>query len=302
MIKALVTGGNGFLGHYIVRHLLKRRIETVSFDERKMTDSEYEGISSSSDLTCIQGDILDRKALRDAMDGCSLVFHTAAIADIDETRKIPTRTMEVNVLGTAMCLEAAHQCDVRRFLYASSVYTGGNWGSFYRVSKTAGELLVKAYEEEFGLEYSILKYGSLYGREANHWNFIYGICKSLLMDGEYTYTNSPDSMREYIHIDDAARETVSISLAQEYINKSVLITGHQRLKIKELFDTLEEILGKKIKIHYNTSIPPRHYIRTPYSFERDVPVRVNLSQYIDISEGILDCLNEVQNEIDETSR
>jgi UDP-glucose 4-epimerase len=298
MMKALVTGGNGFLGHYIVRHLLARQIKTVIFDKRKMTDSDYEGISSSSNLTCIQGDILDEKCLRDAMEGCSLVFHTAAIADIDETRKIPTRTIEVNILGTAKCLETAQKCDVQRFLYASSVYTGGNWGSFYGLSKTAGELLVKAYQEEFGLEYSILKYGSLYGREANHWNFIYGICKSLLTKGEYTYRNSPDSVREYIHIDDAARETVSIALSQEYINKSVLITGHQRLKIKELFDTLEEILGKKIQIHYETANPPRHYIRTPYSFERDVPIRVNLSHYIDISEGILDCLKEVQREIE----
>ena len=198
------------------------------------------------------------------------------------------------MLGTAKCLEAAQKCNVRRFLYASSVYTGGNWGSFYRVSKTAGELLVKAYQEEFGLEYSIIKYGSLYGREANHWNFIYGICKSLLTEGEYTYRNSPDSVREYIHIDDAARETVSIALSPEYVNKSVLVTGHQRLKMKELFDTLEEILGKKIHILYETANPPLHYVRTPYSFERDVPIRVNLSHYIDISEGILDCLKEVQ--------
>jgi len=297
-MKALVTGGNGFLGHYIARHLLGKNIETVIFDLRKRTDSEYEGISSASDLTYIEGDILDGTSLLDAMEGCSLVFHTAAIADIDETRRIPTKTMEVNVLGTAKCLEAAQKCNVRRFLYASSVYTGGNWGSFYRVSKTAGELLVKAYEEEFGLEYSILKYGSLYGREANHWNFIYGICKSLLQEGEYTYRNSPDSVREYIHIDDAARETVSIALSPEYANKSVLITGHQRLKIKELFDTLEEIIGKKINIHYETAIPPRHYIRTPYSFECDIPMRVNLSHYIDISEGVLDCLKEVQKEID----
>ena len=302
MMKALVTGGNGFLGHYIVRHLLGRGIGTIIFDRRKMTDSEYEGISSASDLTYIQGDILDDASLRDAMEGCSLIFHTAAIADIDETRKIPTRTIEVNVLGTAKCLEAAQKCNVRRFLYASSVYTGGNWGSFYRVSKTAGELLVKAYQEEFGLEYSIIKYGSLYGREANHWNFIYGICKSLLTEGEYTYRNSPDSVREYIHIDDAARETVSIALSPEYVNKSVLVTGHQRLKMKELFDTLEEILGKKIHILYETANPPLHYVRTPYSFERDVPIRVNLSHYIDISEGILDCLKEVQREIEQKGR
>lgn len=295
-MKALVTGGSGFLGHYIVRHLLAQNIETVIFDLRRTEDPEY-GENASSKLTFIEGDILDKDALMSAMEGCSLVFHTAAIAEIDETRKNPTKTIEINIMGTAKCLEVAQKCKVKRFLYASSVYTGGNWGSFYRVSKTAGELLVKTYAEEFGLEYTILKYGSLYGREANHWNFIYGVCKSLLETGEYTYTSSPDSVREYIHIDDAARETVSLALSPEFRDRSVLITGHQRLKITELFDTLEEILGKKIQIHYAPINPPRHYVRTPYSFNHEVPTRINLSQYIDISEGILDCLNEVQKEL-----
>ena len=85
----------------------------------------------------------------------------------------------------------------------------------------------------------------------------------------------------------------------EFINKSVLITGHQRLKMKEFFDMIQEILGKEIKINYSTSKHQRHYVRTPYSFDIDVPVRINLSSYVDISEGILDCLREVQKELDQ---
>ena len=297
-MKALVTGGAGFLGHHIIRELLKQGIDTVAYDITKGKVRVNEADVPDA-LAWHTGDILDPGDLAAAMEGCELVFHTAAIADIDEARKDPMRTMEVNVVGTASCLEAARRAGVRRFLFASSVYTAGNRGSFYRVSKKAGESLCRSYSEEFGLDYTVLKYGSLYGRESNHWNFIHTVCRDLLTRGEFDYTSSPDAEREYIHIQDAARETVRIALSNEFINTSVLITGHQRMKMRDFFAMIEEIMGKKIRINYASPEKQQHYIITPYSFEKDIPVRVNLSRYIDISEGILDCLREVQREIDE---
>jgi UDP-glucose 4-epimerase len=297
-MKALVTGGAGFLGHHIIRELLKQGIDTVAYDISEQ-ESWKNGGEARGSLSWRTGDILDLRDLASAMEGCDLVFHTAAIADIDEARRDPVRSMEVNVVGTASCLEAARRAGVRRFLFASSVYTAGNRGSFYRVSKRAGESLCRTYSEEFGLGYTVLKYGSLYGRESNHWNFIHTVCRALLTTGEFNYTSSPDAEREYIHIQDAARETVRIALSSEFINSSVLITGHQRMKMKDFFAMIEEIMGKRIRINYAPPEKQQHYVITPYSFERDIPFRVNLSRYIDISEGILDCLREVQREIDE---
>ncbi len=299
-MKALVTGGAGFLGHHIIKELLRRGIKTVIYDlnEPPKFSCDQQNRDSPPLLTYIRGDILDMDTLEAAMKGCDMVFHTAAVADIDEARHIPVKTMEVNVLGTVKCLEAARKIKVKRFLYASSVYTAGNRGSFYRVSKQTGESLCKTFSEEYGLNYTILRYGSLYGNESNQWNFIYGICKSLLTTGEFTYISSPDSEREYIHIHDASRETVRIALNEEFINKAVLITGHQRIKMKELFFMIQEILNKDLKIHYIPHEQHRHYVMTPYSFEAEVPMRINLSTYVDISEGILDCLRSVQDELD----
>lgn len=296
-MKALVTGGAGFVGRYLVKELAKRKIKTIIFDQISPEGNQN---THPPDISYVEGDILDLESLTHAMQGCNLVFHTAAIAEIDETRKDPVKTMEVNVIGTVNCLEAARENGIKRFLYASSVYASGSRGSFYRVSKKTGESLCKTYYEDFGLEYTILRYGSLYGREPNHWNFIYGVCHDLLTKGEFTYSSSPDAIREYIHINDAARETIRIAIDNEFANKSVLITGHQRLKMKEFFDMIQEILGKDITIHYESSKHQRHYIRTPYSFDVDVPVRVNLSSYVDISEGILDCLKEVKKELNQT--
>jgi UDP-glucose 4-epimerase len=300
-MKALVTGGAGFLGHHLVKELLKQGIESVIYDlsppsKYTINLQKKEGLPR---LTYVQGNILDVDALEAAMKDCDLVFHTAAVADIDEARHIPVKTMEVNVLGTVKCLEAARKSKIKRFVYASSAYTAGNRGSFYRVSKQTGESLCKTFSEEYNLKYTILRYGSLYGSESNQWNFIYGVCKSLLTTGEFTYVSSPNSEREYIHIHDASRETVRIALSDVFINKAVLITGHQRIKMKELFFMIQEILGKELKIHYIPHEQQRHYVMTPYSFEVDVPMRVNLSTYVDISEGILDCLRAVQAELDQ---
>jgi len=299
-MKALVTGGAGFLGRYLVRELVKNGIETVVFDRDLSSTIRLEG--HGGDITFVEGDVLDHEPLAEAMKGCDVVFHTAAIADIDEARTKPFETMNVNVMGTVNCLESAFRESVRRFLYASSVYTSGNRGSFYRVSKKTGEDLCKTYSEEYGLEYTIVKYGSLYGRDSNHWNFIYTVCKTLLTHGEFTYSSSPDALREYIHISDAARETVRIARDPEFACRSVLITGHQRMKVSEIFDTINEILGNSVTISYLPGDRQIHYVRTPYSFEKDVPVRINPEVYVDIAEGILDCLEEVHNELEEKNQ
>jgi len=299
-MKAIVTGGSGFLGKYLVKELLKANYEVVVYD-LTISDETKENAKTISGLKCIAGDILNFELLKSAMEGCDVVFHTAAIADLDKARTIPRKTMDVNVLGTTNCLEAARLSGVKRFIFASSVYTAGKWGSFYRVSKQAGESLCKTYHDEYGLNYTIVRFGSLYGGDSNHWNFIYNVCKALLTNKEFTYISSKDSVREYIHIFDASRETVRISHDPIFTNKVVLITGHQRMKVEEIFTMLKEIIGKEAVINYTPADQQKHYVITPYSFETDVPVRINLSTYVDIHEGILDCLKTVREDIERNS-
>ena len=292
MNRALVTGGSGFLGSYIVRELVNAGIETVSYDIIK--PRSIEGLDMTSPFfSYVPGDIGDEIALTGAMRGCDTVFHTAALANLDIARKLPVETMETNVVGTARCLQIAGEQGIHRFIYASSVYTAGRWGSFYRVSKQAGEALCRTFFEERAIPFTIVRYGSLYGRDANHWNPIYGICKAILETGEYTYISSRESVREYIHIMDAARETVRVAMDSRYLNKTVMITGHQRISVDELFRMIEEILGKKITIHYTPQEAHKHYVMTPYSLEADMPERITMEHYIDISEGIVDCLRMI---------
>ena len=293
-MKALVTGGSGYLGKNLIKELLRRDIETISYD---ICSPSSDVVLDNKQFSHVDGDILDFENLVSAMEGCDYVFHTAALANLDETLSMPTETMEVNVVGTAKCLKAAYNAGIKRFVFASTVYASGNHGSFYRISKQAGESLCNSYFDEFGLEYTIVRYGSLYGNEANHWNFLYTVCKELLKKGEFTYGGSTDAVREYIHILDASRETANIAQNDNYANKCVMISGHQRMAIKDLFDIITEIVDNDVVIHYSPKEIERHYVKTPYSLNTDIPVRINHPHYIDISEGILGCLKEVQKEI-----
>lgn len=290
MKRAFITGGAGFLGWHIVQAVKKRGAKAVIYDTKPPLKEE-EGIEY------VQGDIADLEKMQRALKGCDYFFHAAAIANIDETRSMAIPTMEVNVTGTAKCLEATHRAGLKRFLFASSVYVASNRGSFYRVSKLAGELLCRIYWEEFKLPYTIVRYGSLYGRNANEWNFIYKFCREVLETGSFDYYGTGEEIREFINAEDAARETVNVSELDEYAGKAVLITGHQRMYMKDFFNFASEILGKKVNIRYLANKDHLHYKSTPYSFEPDLSIRINMKHYIDISEGILSCLQDIHKTI-----
>lgn len=287
-MKALVTGSSGFLGSHIIDALRAMKVDVVAYDLR---------MPHRDDLQVVVGDITNREKLAEAAKGCDLIFHNAAIANIDDTQKAPVRTMEVNVVGTVNALEAARATGVKRFIYASSLYVSSNEGSFYRVSKVTGELLCETYEKEYGVPYTILRYGSLYGRRSNTWNMVYNICSNLFTTGEYSYYGSGEEMREFINVEDAARETVRAATAEEYRNKIVMISGHQRMKMKDFFTMVCEIFPEKVHVNY-LNANHRHYFITPYKYRRELPARINMSNYIDIGEGILACLEEVEKDLE----
>jgi UDP-glucose 4-epimerase len=88
----------------------------------------------------------------------------------------------------------------KRFVFASTVYVYSESGSFYRASKQAAERFVEAYYERYGLPFSVLRYGSLYGRRADQRNGIYRLLKQALEQRTIAYEGSAEAMREYIHV------------------------------------------------------------------------------------------------------
>ncbi|GAH83439.1 unnamed protein product, partial [marine sediment metagenome] len=175
----------------------------------------------------IVGNILDRKVVEEAVRGCDVVYNFAGVADIEEAHKKPIETVESNILGNTTILEACRLKQVKRFVFASTVYVYSDAGSFYRSSKQACELITENYNEVFGLPYTILRYSSLYGPRADERNWVRQILKQAITESKITRYGDGEEIREYIHVEDAAQCSVRI-LSKEYENQRIIIAGHQQ--------------------------------------------------------------------------
>ena len=192
------------------------------------------------------GDILDKDSVDSAVKGKDYVFHFAGLADINESRTKPVETVTNNILGTTNILESCRKRNVKRLIFASTIYVYSDLGSFYRSSKQACELIIENYKEEYDLNYSILRFGSLYGRRANDFNFIRNAILQAIKSGRIERKGDGSEIRDYIHVKDAAKASVEI-LNDKFKNSHIMIKGLQTIKVRELLMMINEILGNKIK-------------------------------------------------------
>jgi len=287
-MKIIVFGGSGFLGSHVVDVLTYAGHEVVIYD---IKPSPY--LQDRQQM--IIGNILDKKNVENAVKGCDVVYNFAGIADIEEAEKKPIETVENNILGNTIILEACRLNKVKRFVFASSVYVYSNAGSFYRCSKQACELIIEDYHKAFGLPYTILRYGSLYGPRADERNYIYKILKQAITEGKITSFGRGDDLREYIHVEDAARYSVEI-LSKEFENQYVILTGSQPIRRKDMLIMIKEMLGNKIEIEFLPVDSDLHYEITPYTFNPKIAKKFVSNYYLDLGQGLLQCIKDIYKE------
>lgn len=287
--KVVVFGGSGFLGSHVADALTNNGYNVTVFD---IKPSPY--LKKTQNM--IKGDIMDEKLVNKTVAGCDYVYNFAGIADIDEANSRPLDAVRFNILGNSIALDAARKAKVKRFIFASSVYVYSKAGAFYRSTKQACELLIENYRELYGLPYTILRYGSLYGERADEKNFIYHILKQALVDGKITRKGDGEEIREYIHAHDAAQGSVDI-LDEKFSNQCVMVTGDQRMRMKDLLVMIREMLDNKIKIEYVPSESDTHYEITPYIFAPKIARKIVNKTYLDLGEGILNCIQDIYKEV-----
>ena len=287
-INAIVFGGSGFLGSHVADALTEKGHQVRIYDK-----SESIFLKPTQEMTI--GDILDEKKVRSAIKGNDVVYNFAGIADISEASKKPIETVKNNILGNTIVLNAAKEENVKRFVFASTVYVYSDSGSFYRCSKIACENYIETYQKQYGIDYTILRYGTLYGTRADERNSIYKFLLEAMKEGKLTYPGDGNEVREYINVIDAAQSSVEI-LDNEFKNEHVIFTGHQPMKVKELFTMIKEIMKKDIKIEYvkpKSEDPMDHYTITPYTFIPKVGRKYVKHYYTDLGQGLLLCMQEI---------
>jgi UDP-glucose 4-epimerase len=284
--SACVIGGSGFLGSHVCDQLSEAGYR-VNILDRRPSPWLREG------QRMIVGELLDSARLHEAVAGCQAVYNFAAISDIDEAINQPVETVRVNVLGNVMVLEACRFHAVTRYVYASSVYVHSREGGFYRCSKQAAEQYVEEYQRSYGLDYTILRYGSLYGPRSDSHNGLWRIVKGALETGKVSYQGSAEAMREYIHVEDAARASVA-ALGEDFRNQHVVLTGQEPMRVMDLLKMLAEILDLPQSVDFVESDYAGHYIRTPYAYQPRLGRKYVPPMHVDLGQGLLQLIEEVQ--------
>ena len=184
----------------------------------------------------------------------------------------------------------------QRFVYASTVYVYSREGGFYRCSKQSAEHYVEEYQRTYGLDFTILRFGSLYGPRADASNGLY-IDRSpgARAKARSAMQGNPESIREYIHVEDAARASV-LALGDEFRNESVVLTGHQPMRVLDLLKMLAEIMGMPDAVDFRDEEYAGHYVRTPYAYLPKLGRRYTAALHVDLGQGLLQLIDEVRAE------
>ncbi len=287
--KVLVIGGSGFMGSHTADELSNKGYQVSILD---CVTSPY----LRSDQEMIVGDIFDKNQLERAMSDVNIVYYFAGVADIGDAKDNPEYTINMNVMGIVNVLHASVNVKVERFVYASTMYVYSTHGSFYRASKQCAEIIIEAYSDEFALDYTLLRYGSLYGPRAQEWNGLRKYVEQVVKKERLDYRGTGRERREYIHVIDAAILSVKV-LDDAHRNRAITVTGNQILDSKTLIDMIFEISNVKYNANFeDKNIDQSHYETTPYRYTPKNAMKLVPSEFIDIGQGILDLVEQISSE------
>jgi len=257
-MRALVTGGSGFIGSHVVDKLRERGMTARVFDMVYPT--------FRNDIEFYHGSILDLESVRMALNNVDAVFHLAAIADVKDVYEEPYYSEAINVRGTMNVLEAMRRTGVKRLIYGSTIWVYGDIiaevvdettplrppSHLYTATKLASEYYCQAYAKLYDLEVTILRYGIPYGPRARAGAVIPTFVEKALRGEPLTITGDGSQYRRFIYVEDLA-EGNALALKPIARNKIYNLDGKERVRIHRIVETIQKILGN-VEIQY---VPPR---------------------------------------------
>lgn len=299
-----ITGGAGFIANTLIKHYIANN-KIVVFDNFHRDTLSGSGLSNHENITVIKGDVLDLPALTEAMKGADIVVHAAGIAGIDTVIRNPVRTMQVNMIGTANALEAAHINGVKdRFVdFSTSEVFGsmafrssetdatvsGSAGEarwVYAVSKLAGEHLAHAYYKQYNLPVVTVRPFNVYGPGQTGEGAIQIFIKRAMKNEEIKIDGDGNQIRAWCYVDDFVDCLIRCIEDPKAIGESFNL-GNARavITILGLAQTVCRVLKSDSKIVFEPPLSADIAIRIP-SVEKTKEV-LGFKAKVDLEEGIL---------------
>ncbi len=278
MPKVLVIGGAGYIGSHVVKELLEGGYETLVFDDL----STGQEVNLFKEAGFIRGNILDKKALDDAMrQNIDAVVHLAGKKAVGESMETPQKYAENNINGSVNILNSMVENGVKHIVFSSSAAVYGtpqylpldekhplNPVNFYGFTKMEVENLMEWYSRLKDFNFIALRYfnavgyaadKSITGREKNPQNLVPIIMEAATgkRDGFAIFGSDYDTpdgtcLRDYIHVSDLASAHVAAIhrlMTDKKSYKLNLGTG-KAVSVKEIVDATENVIGKRLNYRY----------------------------------------------------
>jgi nucleoside-diphosphate-sugar epimerase len=264
-VKALVTGGRGFIGARLVSHLLDEGV-----DVRVLDDGSRGGAVLPVEVEMLHGDVRDPTHVAAACRGVDLVAHLAAVQGTANFYEHPDVVLDVNLRGVLNIAQACAVEGVKRLVFSSSSEVYGLPDRFptpesaplvvpdpanprwsYGASKIAGELVVVHTAQRNGFEYSILRYHNVYGPAMGWDHVVPQFIARLLRKEEFTVQGDGSQRRAFCYVDDAVPPTAA-ALAAQAAAGSIFNIGNpaEEHSIEDLVAALERVSGQTIRPRY----------------------------------------------------
>ncbi|MGH2860272.1 MAG: NAD-dependent epimerase/dehydratase family protein [Solirubrobacteraceae bacterium] len=249
-MRVLVTGGAGFIGSHVVDKLRDHGHEPVIYDLRPSPWPEH------ADVGTVIGQVTDAAALTAALEGCDAVAHLAAVADVNDVHAEPHDAEQVNARGTAAVLEAARRAGISRVVYASTIWVYSDTedsvvsettllpppAHLYTATKLAGELYCKSYQELYGINYTILRFGIPYGPRAREAAVIPAFVNKAFAGEPLTLSGDGMQSRRFVYVEDLA-EGVVAGFGDIAENRVYNLSSDEDVTIKQIAELVQEIVG-----------------------------------------------------------
>ena len=269
-MRALVTGGAGFIGSHIVEELLQRGASVRVLDN--FSSGKRANIESfKGDLEIQTGDLRDAEAIKAATHAVDLVFHLAAFISVPQSMLEPDSCFAINVAGTATLLEAARQAGVRKVILSSSTAVYGNPDTFptdeetplkplspYALSKQVNELYARLYTQTFHLPVIALRYFNVYGprqQPDSAYAAAIPIFARRLVNGEaITIYGDGKQSRDFIFVKDVVRANLLAAESESAGEAFNICTGHET-SLLDLLEELSEVSPQQPEVRFEAPRP-----------------------------------------------
>ena len=253
--SVLVTGGTGFVGPYLVQALSEAgaRIKILS-----LNDGEISSNLRAEHLEIVKGDVTKPETLDGITKGVDLVFHLAAIANVDYAIQNPVKTYDVNVRGTLNLLEEVRKNPVQKFIHVSSSHVYGIPQYIpvdekhpiaprepYSASKAAAENIVNGYSSAYDINTAIVRPFNVYGPGQDESFLIPSIVKQALSSNAVMEVGNLEPTRDFTYIADIVAGFLKIA---EYGSGVYNIGSGVEVKVSDIVHKIVDIIDPDIEI------------------------------------------------------